>query len=226
MAFADNTPRTVLCGLGPVQITLAGTVQAGDPVGYSSGWKAADGNGAVYASLVAGEDGDSGDVITAFMAAVVTGFTGGTAGNPLYISDTAGDYSESAGTVAQVVGRMASATDAFVQPFSAGVVLSGDVSTDAAGVTTIGANKVLKTMLAGGFLKVALVAGGSAGDHTVTGAAAGDELVFVGHLSTAASIATLADLTSEFTIGDGVINNAAGTDTSSDSLLVFYLDLT
>jgi hypothetical protein len=76
------------------------------------------------------------------------------------------------------------------------------------------------------FLNVTLVAGGAAGDHTVTGIVAGDRIVFVGHLSTAASIATLADLTVEFTAGAGVINNAAGTDTTSDQLLVIWEDIT
>jgi hypothetical protein len=77
-----------------------------------------------------------------------------------------------------------------------------------------------------GLLNVTLVAGGAAGDHTVAGIAAGDEIVFVGHFSTAAAIATLADLTSEFTAGAGVVNNAAGTDTTSDQLMVIWINRT
>ena len=85
---------------------------------------------------------------------------------------------------------------------------------------------VAKTALPTGFSKVTLVNGGAAGDHTVTGIVAGDEIVFVAHISTAASVATIADLTSEFTAGAGVINNAAGTDTTNDQLMVFWIDHT
>jgi len=76
----------------------------------------------------------------------------------------------------------------------------------------------------GNSLNVTLVAGGAAGNHTVTGIVAADEIVFVGHISTAASIATLADLTAEFTAGAGVINNTSGTDTTNDQLLVIWVD--
>lgn len=71
---------------------------------------------------------------------------------------------------------------------------------------------------------IGLVDGGSAGDHTLAGVALGDRLVFVGHISTKASIATLADITSEFTISaTDTLNNGGGTDTSSDQLFVFYM---
>ena len=90
----------------------------------------------------------------------------------------------------------------------------------------IAPNSVTNNMLAGGFLKVTLVAGGSAGDHTVTGITTADQIAFVGHFSTAAAIATLADLTSEFSItGTNTINTGGGTDTSSDQLMVMWLDL-
>lgn len=75
-----------------------------------------------------------------------------------------------------------------------------------------------------GALKVALIAGGAAGNHTLAAIAATDEIVFVGHLSTAAAIATLADLTAEFTAGAGVINNTGGTDTTSDQLFVIWIN--
>ncbi len=90
----------------------------------------------------------------------------------------------------------------------------------------IAAGAVTKDKLAGGFLKVSLIDGAAAGDHTVAGMAVGDELVKVLHISTKAAIATMADLTSEFTIAAGKITNVAGTDTSDDQLLVFWLDLT
>ncbi|MCH8851086.1 MAG: hypothetical protein IID41_00375 [Planctomycetes bacterium] len=68
------------------------------------------------------------------------------------------------------------------------------------------------------------IAGGSAGDHTVTAIALGDRLVAVFHISTKASIATLDDITSEFSVLAGKINNDGGTDTASDQLMIFYED--
>lgn len=71
------------------------------------------------------------------------------------------------------------------------------------------------------------LAGGSAGAHTVTGIEIGDRLIAVQHFTTAAAIATVADLTSEFTISAAnAIDNTSGTDTSNDRLIVFYEDLT
>ncbi len=73
-------------------------------------------------------------------------------------------------------------------------------------------------------LTIGLVAGGVAGAHTLTGIALGDRIVFVGHFSTLAAIATLADLTSEFTVSAAdTIDNTGGTDTSSDQLMVHYM---
>ena len=71
----------------------------------------------------------------------------------------------------------------------------------------------------GGPTTWALIAGGVAGNHTVTGIATTDTLVVVLHNTAGA----LADLTSEFTIDSAdTIDNTAGTDTSSDDLLVAY----
>lgn len=75
-------------------------------------------------------------------------------------------------------------------------------------------------------IKVALIDGGSAGDHTVTGIAVGDRLIAVIELATKASIATATDLTSEFTVAAGKINNDGGTATTNDQLMVIYHDLT
>lgn len=84
-----------------------------------------------------------------------------------------------------------------------------------------------KNHLAGGFLKCTMVAGGAAGDFTVAGIATGDELVSVWHVSTAAAVATIADITSEFDItAANTINNTGGTATTDDQLIVFWLDLT
>lgn len=71
---------------------------------------------------------------------------------------------------------------------------------------------------------VTLLDGAAAGDHTLAAITTADTLVFVGHISTKASIATLADLTSEFSVAAGKITNAAGTDTTDDQLLVIWHD--
>jgi hypothetical protein len=63
--------------------------------------------------------------------------------------------------------------------------------------------------------------GAAAGNVTVTGVATTDTLVFVGVFTTKASIATFADLTSEFSItATNTINNTSGTSTASNQLLV------
>jgi hypothetical protein len=66
-----------------------------------------------------------------------------------------------------------------------------------------------------------VVTGAAAGDVTVTGILATDVLVSVLVFTTAASIASLADLTSEFTItGADTINNTSGTSTANNRVVV------
>ena len=117
MSFADSGVRTVLSGIGPVTVTFAGDVVEGGLVGYSAGWVAADGNPTVAARFVAAKSYASGAVGVVYQMARVNGFTGGTAGNPIYLSDTAGEYSDSAGTYTQSLGFMVSATEAMIMPF-------------------------------------------------------------------------------------------------------------
>lgn len=77
-------------------------------------------------------------------------------------------------------------------------------------------------------LRATVVAGGAAGDITIAAIAVGDLLVLVARLdrdATAANV-NLSDITSEFTVAAGKINNAAGTNTTGDTLLVLYWDLT
>ena len=72
-------------------------------------------------------------------------------------------------------------------------------------------------------LKVTVVAGGAAGNITVTGIATTDHLVSVVHLDLGANAET--DLTSEFTISAAnTINNAGGTSSANDTLLITYFD--
>lgn len=72
-------------------------------------------------------------------------------------------------------------------------------------------------------LEVAVVAGAAAGNITVTGINLGDKIISVLVFTTAASIATLADLTSEFSItAADTINNTGGTSTANNSVVVIY----
>lgn len=100
----------------------------------------------------------------------------------------------------------------------------GEVVVEGDALQSNGNGNLRKAVLNNG-LKVTLVAGGSAGNHTVTGIATTDRIVSVLHASTAASIATLADISGEFSItGANTINNALGTDTTSDQLWVIWED--
>lgn len=77
-----------------------------------------------------------------------------------------------------------------------------------------------------GRLRTAVVDGAAAGNVTVTGIATLDELISVIHCTAGATEdGTFADLTSEFTISAAdTINNAAGTSTSGNKLIVIYRD--
>ena len=117
MSFADISVKTLLVGEGEARITLAGAVKTGDLVGVNAtnGWVKAQGaSTAVKAQFVAGEAGASGGKITVFRRALLRaayGAVAGEIGDPLYLGDTAGSVSTSAGSITQVVGYIASATD-------------------------------------------------------------------------------------------------------------------
>ena len=70
----------------------------------------------------------------------------------------------------------------------------------------------------------AVVPGSTAGDFVVPGPInLDDDLISVTHAS--ADLVTLADLTAEFTIdGANLINNAAGTDTTGEFLVVVWVE--
>ena len=126
MAYADDTTggRVIEYGIGPVEVALSAAVECGDLLGVSSStWVRADANAEIYAELVAGIAGASGDVITAYRIARVSGVTGGTKGAALYLSDTVGESSESAGTVKQIVGVVLTATSILLCPSSGGASL-------------------------------------------------------------------------------------------------------
>ena len=127
MAFSDpGTGRIIEQGEGLAKITLAEACKAGDILGYSSGWKRALATvgTAIQGRLVAGEDGASGDVITAYRRAVVSEYTGGTAGNAVYVAEGT-DYGEitetkptTTGDCDTIIGYMVSATVAVLEPGS------------------------------------------------------------------------------------------------------------
>ena len=105
MAFSDpGKDRQILdAGIGPEAptVTLAGTVKRGDVLGYSSGWKRAIATtgGVIQGRLIALADGVSGDVIPVSPRAVVGGYTGATAGNPISVNEGTGND----GTVTETI---------------------------------------------------------------------------------------------------------------------------
>jgi len=126
MAFVDATTggRVVMDGKGAVSITLSGAVEAGDLIGYSSGWKAADMNSSpkVYPELIAGRTAASADIITAFREASIDFGTGctATAGDRVFASTDVGEYVGAASNdQGYCVGFMTTAQIAYINPFYA-----------------------------------------------------------------------------------------------------------
>jgi hypothetical protein len=127
MAISDpGKGRIIEQGEGVVKVILAEGCKAGDMLGYSSGWKRALGTvgTAIQGRLVAGEDGVSSDVITAYRRAVVSGYTGGTAGNPVYVAEGT-DYGKitdtkpsTSGDVDTIIGYTVSAAVVTLEPGS------------------------------------------------------------------------------------------------------------
>lgn len=127
MAFTDNTTggRVIQQGLMPYRITLTDTCVVGDLIGCNAAgaWARADANAKIYAEFVAGEKcAASGDALTVFRQAIISGFTGGTIGLPIYLSDTVGAYEDipSSAGYQQPIGVCLSTTEALINP-NAGV---------------------------------------------------------------------------------------------------------
>jgi len=132
MAFTDTTPRTIVEGWGKVRVLLAAAVNCGDllaMVSYTVVLADANVAGREVAKYVAGENGASGDTITAYRGALMkdgteppttagVGFAIATTeyGDPLYLSDTAGDMSTTPGLKMQRVGWIQSRTEIVVHP--------------------------------------------------------------------------------------------------------------
>ncbi len=123
MAFADpGKGRDIIdsgCGTRPPKITLAEACVEGDVLGYSSGWKRAIATtgGVVQGRLVALKAGAVGDIIPVSRNATIGGYTGGTAGNPVYVAEGTdnGEITETipttGGDANTAVGVMLSATE-------------------------------------------------------------------------------------------------------------------
>jgi len=116
MALTDASPRLILDAWGVVNIPNGthSTIKIGCPVTFDSAVvRHVDADENVF-TLYALEDADLSAVFSAAVGAVITGFVGGTAGNPLYIG-AAGTYTETS-TSADICGYMVTATTAIVGP--------------------------------------------------------------------------------------------------------------
>lgn len=140
---------------------------------------------------------------------------------------------DDAGNVAVAAGDDLYYTDADTPPISKKE--SAYYAGKALEAVSSGATATIRVALPGsglgapapGRVRCFVATGGAAGDITVTGIAKGDRLIAVLEFATAAAIATLTDRTAEFDItAADTINNAGGTSTASDSLLVIYEDRT
>lgn len=98
--------------------TLGATVAAGEIVALQSDgyWDPAIATSAVLTIAVAIQGGVSGDRVDLVTHGAVNHVTGATPGALVYISDTAGEPSGTAGTKSTIVGYSESATVTFVQP--------------------------------------------------------------------------------------------------------------
>jgi hypothetical protein len=106
MAFQETASAArIVEGWCPIKITLAGTVAAGDPLMYSTGWVLATRIATEPPLLVAGEPGVSGEEITAFPLANVkvttTATNVATKGEVVAVADD-GSYYAAASTMPDV----------------------------------------------------------------------------------------------------------------------------
>lgn len=77
-------------------------------------------------------------------------------------------------------------------------------------------------------LKFNAIAGGAAGNHTLTGISTEDSLLGIAHVTidTDGTVADTTDILSEFSItSDDTLNNAGGTGTTDDLLLILWQDV-
>ncbi len=181
------------------------------------------------AQLIASEDNPGNETSLASDIEELTNLNtnAGNVGDPVYLSTTAAGWTLTAPTgadqVVQVVGRIK------VKSETVGKIVFNLVKSDLVKVGTSGlqASSITRSKLSGGFSKVTVADGTNTGVNViVSGMAVGDELVSVLVLTTKASIGTLADRTSEYAVGNGVLVKSAGTDERNNQLIIIWNDLT
>jgi len=128
LSFADAQSGVIFEDASqPAEIVLAGTVVAGDAVGFSDGWKRAlaTAGGVIQMRCVAGQSGVSGQKITAYFGVcIVEGsrFTGATHRGALYVAESTdnGKFTQTAPSTATdattIVGVAISATKMCLAP--------------------------------------------------------------------------------------------------------------
>jgi predicted RecA/RadA family phage recombinase len=216
-----------------VACTEPAAPDAGDPVrfGFLTGVAVEDENAAGVTVVDFGQrvydlsvDDDVGGGIavgdTLYYDSATDALDNDTGGTPFgYALETVGANATTVIRVLHVPGHGAAT-------LGAGVVSAANLAANAVETAKVKDKNITGVKIADGALNVTLLAGAAAGDHALAGMAVGDEIVFVGHLSTAAAIATMGDLTSEFTAAAGKMTNVAGTDTTDDQLMVIWIDKT
>lgn len=98
--------------------TLGATTEAGELVTLQSDgyWDPSNGAGVQFTVAVAIQGGVAGDRVDLVRYGPVVCLTGATPGARIFVSDTAGEPSETAGTKDTIAGYAESATVLFVQP--------------------------------------------------------------------------------------------------------------
>lgn len=115
MAFVDPTDGSrVVVNSGPViKLTMkaASTCLPGDPLGYNSGWVQADADGGYEAEYFALQAGAAAQEISVSRSCTIDFGSGctGTVDGVIYLSNTAGAYTSSAPTNAQIIGALGTA---------------------------------------------------------------------------------------------------------------------
>ncbi len=96
--------------------TAGATIGAGEAVSMQSDgtWAPAVATGVVKSVGIAVKAAASGDPVDVVMHGGITCITGGTPGAILFVSDTAGEPAETAGTKSAVIGYVLSATEVYV----------------------------------------------------------------------------------------------------------------
>ena len=107
-----NPGRNAIVEQGVVGATIAaGEVVSMQSDGY---WDPAIATGVVPSIGIAVQGGAVGDTIDIVMHGPIECLTGGTPGAVLYVSDTAGEPAEAAGTKSAVIGYVLTATKVYV----------------------------------------------------------------------------------------------------------------